>query len=348
MEVEFQVSKEDYIDYYKTHLKENFQKRIPIVAVLLFFVIASPNAEHFDLEKTVLFLLGYGLLLSTLFYFLPFLLFNNQLKKLIAADPGYSELRKWTIQEEGLKSEGTSSTSIRNWESLIKAQANKKYISITLVDKRFLMVPKSSFTSDAEATNFLGLIQTKIFKAQGLSNLTFNKSTGFYKKEKPPYAMGLLGFIPLVGAIVGVALILYGIIKYKDKWLIAIGVAGIAFSIFVYGSLFYYGEHGKVFKEGFAEMDKGTLNTLVKEIEFYKIQNGQYPDKLYQLNIKDQFTNLVDPLSSGKSQQFNYHLIGKKYQLFSSGIDEIPNTIDDIYPTLEIDTNKMGLIINDK
>lgn len=345
MEVEFQVSKEDYVDFFKTQLKENFQKRIPLVAVILFFAVGSVSTSNFDLLTIVIVIIGYTILLSLLFYFLPFLIFSKQLKKLIATDPGYSERRKWTIQDDGLKSEGESTTSIRNWESIIKVNANRKYISLTLVDKRFMMVPKSSFGSDTEATNFLGLIQNKIFKAQGLSNLTIDAS-GIYKKDKPPYLLGLLGFIPLVGAIIGVALILYGLIKYKDKLLVFIGAAGIAFSVIFYGSLFYFGERTNVFKTGFAKLDKRLLNDIVKEIEFYKMQKGAYPDSLEQLNTKDQITTINDPLiSEKKNSKFNYRHIGNKYTLFSSGIDEKPNTKDDIYPTLIIDTNKTGLII---
>lgn len=348
MEVEFQISKQDYIDYYKTQLKENFQKKIPIVAVILFFVIASSNTNHFFLVKTVLLLFGYGLLLSIGFYFLPFWLFNRQLKKIMASDPDYCQRKKWLIQDDGLKSESGSSTAVRNWESFTKVRSNQKYISLTLIDKRYLMIPKSSFISDAEATNFLGSIQTKIFQAQGLSTSRLNKSSVFYKTSKPPYAIGLLGFVPIIGAIVGIGLILYGIFKYRDKWLILIGIAGISFTIVVYSFLNYAGKKN-LFSDGFVNMDKRTLNSLVKEVEFYKVQNGIYPNRLEQLDIKDEFISTSDPLMMHeKNNKFNYHLIGNGYTIFSSGIDRIPNTVDDIYPTLAIDTTKMGLIINSK
>ena len=58
-------------------------------------------------------------------------------------------------------------------------------------------------------------------------------------QSKPPYLLGLLGFIPLVGAFVGMGLFLYGLIKYKDKWLMLIGIGGIAFSVVIYSTLFW-------------------------------------------------------------------------------------------------------------
>jgi hypothetical protein len=45
------------------------------------------------------------------------------------------------------------------------------------------------------------------------------------KKSKPPYLLGLVCIIPLVGAFVGFGLLLYGLIHYKDKWLSIIGAA---------------------------------------------------------------------------------------------------------------------------
>ncbi|MDB5005050.1 MAG: hypothetical protein JWQ34_3275 [Mucilaginibacter sp.] len=345
MEVEFQITKEDYIDFYKTQLKENFQKRIPLVAVILFFATSALYKDHFDWVKTIIVVVSYSLLLLVLFYLLPLFIFNNKLRKLIATDPGYSEPKKWIIEEDGLRSEGVLTTAVRNWESFAKAKVNRKYISLTLIDKRFLMVPKSSFASDTEATNFFGLIQAKIIKAQGSSNSTFDASSGIYKKDRPPYKLGFWGFVPLIGAIVGTALILYGIFKYKDKWLILIGVGAICFTIAVY-SFFNYADKRNLFSEGFVDMDKGTLNSLVKEIEFYKIQNGKYPENLMQLDIKNQLINVVDPLMSyNKNNIFNYRQIRSGYTLFSSGMDQIPNTKDDIYPTIPIDTSKMGLII---
>ena len=103
------------------------------------------------------------------------------------------------------------------------------------------------------------------------------------KKIKPPYLLGLLCLIPLVGAFVGIGLLLYGLIKYKDKWLSIIGVLGIVWTIAIYSTLIYSSKHSSIFKKGFADISQNQLNSLIKNIEFYKIQHGQYPDSLKQL-----------------------------------------------------------------
>ncbi len=87
------------------------------------------------------------------------------------------------------------------------------------------------------------------------------------------------------------------------------------------------------------------MNSIVKEIEFYKIEHGTYPDSLKQLNAKNEFLDIYDPVQGDNNAIFNYHRIGNKYTLFSSGLDQVPGTADDIYPSIKIDTSKIGLIV---
>ena len=85
------------------------------------------------------------------------------------------------------------------------------------------------------------------------------------------------------------------------------------------------------------------MNNLIKDIEFYKIQNGEYPKTLNDLDSYSIYDPTQD--SKGKNNCFNYKLIGDKYLLFSSGIDRIPNTKDDIYPEIcVVDSSKIGLL----
>jgi hypothetical protein len=90
------------------------------------------------------------------------------------------------------------------------------------------------------------------------------------------------------------------------------------------------------------------LNDLVKTIEFYKLQNGAYPDSLVQVETKDSFTSIDDPLQSFKTKKsipYQYHKVGNRYLLFSVGKDGVANTKDDIYPNINVaDTSKVGFI----
>ena len=174
------------------------------------------------------------------------------------------------------------------------------------------------------------------------------ETTTIPTKSKPPYLLGLLCLIPLVGAFVGLGLLLYGLLKYKDKWLSIIGAAGILWTIIVYSTLFYAGTHASVFTKGFEDISQMQLNSLVKNVEYYKLTHGRYPDSLQQLLEEDKLAPINDAaqgMKIKKSSYYNYEKIGDKYSLFSSGQDGITNTKDDLFPQVKItDSSKIGLI----
>jgi len=166
--------------------------------------------------------------------------------------------------------------------------------------------------------------------------------------SKPPYLLGLLCLIPLIGAFVGLGLLLYGIFKYKDKWLILIGAFGILFTVGIYSYLFYYMKHGELSKSGFREISQLQLNSLLKNIEFYKLQHGQYPDNLEQLLSDDKLAPISDAIQLAQQRQnsyYNYQKIDSVYKLFSSGQDGIPGNTDDLYPQITVNNSgKLGWI----
>jgi hypothetical protein len=146
-------------------------------------------------------------------------------------------------------------------------------------------------------------------------------------ENKPNYSMGWLCLIPLVGGIVGVVLVINGFIKYnRNLRMIITGIAGILFTVGIYGGMCLFGI-SKTGRSQFVVFAQSDLNALMKDIEFYKTQNGNYPDSLPQLKTKDDFLQIHDPVQvtgSSKTTMFNYQNTGKKYHLFSSGVDGIP------------------------
>lgn len=165
-------------------------------------------------------------------------------------------------------------------------------------------------------------------------------------KSKPPYLFGILGFLPLIGFFVGIILVILGITKYKDKKLTFIGIGCILFTVVAYSLLFYIGFVSDIGKKGWEQHAQMQLNSLPKYIEFYKLENGKYPDSLKQLESKNEFIFLSDPTQKSEKDSikyYNYKNLGDKYLLFSSGVDQKSNTKDDIYP--QIKTNeKIGWV----
>lgn len=157
------------------------------------------------------------------------------------------------------------------------------------------------------------------------------------KSAKHLYGRGWLGLIPLVGGFVGIGLIILGIFKYRDKKLIIIGAAALFFTVAIYSSMFYYFSYSDAGGKSFEMTSQLFLNGVVKELEFYKLKNGSYPDSLEHLPKNQGIFSIYDPLLSRrpgtKETKFNYRRTGDTFILFSSGLDRITNTKDDIYPT---------------
>ncbi len=158
------------------------------------------------------------------------------------------------------------------------------------------------------------------------------------KSGRHLYGRGWFGLIPLVGGVIGLGLIILGIFKYKDKKLILIGIGALSFTVIIYSSIFYTIQYSDSLNSRYTQISQEYLNSLVADIEFYKQQNGIYPDSLEELLQNNKYAQIDDPLLLRSFHEthtkFNYKRVDNSYVLFSSGIDKKPNTPDDIYPTV--------------
>jgi hypothetical protein len=171
------------------------------------------------------------------------------------------------------------------------------------------------------------------------------------------YVVGGLAFIPLIGLLFGIAAIVWGLVTNKSggKRVAALGASGIVLTVVLYGSLFYFGfvQRGGVYDDLRAKLVQSSLNSLVPSIEFYKIQNGRYPESLEQLQHslpKESFVSVYDssiPSFSGQPPYFYYERVdADHYYLRSVGPDGKPFTGDDIVPQITIPPNgKIGLLV---
>jgi hypothetical protein len=94
---------------------------------------------------------------------------------------------------------------------------------------------------------------------------------------------------------------------------------------------------------------KPQMDQLVKNIEFYKKEYGVYPDSLEQLTKDQQFLFINDSVQSYNKSKYGdkyiYKKAGAKYILFSMGVDGIPFTKDDIFPSAKyFDSTLTGLV----
>lgn len=179
-----------------------------------------------------------------------------------------------------------------------------------------------------------------------------------YEKPGPfPFVIAGLSFIPLIGVFFGLIAVIWGIIKNKSggKKIAFIGAGGILFTVVLYSALFYFGfvQRGGIYDKLRAKLSGANITSLVQSIEFYKTQNGQYPESLEVLQKslpKNSFVFIFDPADiklGGSSRHYYYELVDNDhYYLLGIGPDGKPFTEDDILPQVEVgEQSRVGLLI---
>jgi hypothetical protein len=160
------------------------------------------------------------------------------------------------------------------------------------------------------------------------------------------YFLALLAFIPMVGVLLGFICIIYGLIQRKRG---GIGVAGIGFagilcSLAVFGYLSRQLDHptGDFAKAQTQLLKTRILPDMVKQIEYFKIQNGKYPRLLEEVGPEARDT--VKLYEGNSLAKITYQLSPDRnsYYLLSAGIDGTPFTADDVFP--DISTDEMAKV----
>jgi hypothetical protein len=172
-----------------------------------------------------------------------------------------------------------------------------------------------------------------------------------------PFVIGGMSFIPVIGVVFGFVAIVWGLATKKagEKKLALIGGGGIALTVVLYSVLFYFGfvQRGGVYDDLRSKLSETTITSLVQAIEFYKTQNGTYPESLEMLKKSLPENSMVivfDPTYvklGGQPRYYYYELIDSgHYYLLGVGPDCQPFTADDVLPKIEVGTqSKVGLVI---
>ena len=341
MEIEFVESKDDYRQFYKEYFLNIFLSNIYSIVIFPLILAFIVGSNPFTLWKFLSTLIITASIFLWYIILNPFIKINRNLVK----HPIYDNLNNKRILitvENGLKLILIDKEIMLNWESIKSVVSLKRYLCIFLYDNRFILIPIDSFPNEALRINLIGLINSKL-------RTTIPKKEN---KSRPPYYLGLLCIIPVVGAFVGIYLIIIGAFKFKNKVLIISGLFGIILSLIVVG----YFTRDIVKQRNdlnksieIKHFTQQKLNALVKDIEFYNLIKNNYPESLLQLENIDPSVDIVDVLPLGKSNYrrniFIYEKINNKYRLFSIGPDGKPQTNDDIFPTImTTDSSRIGLI----
>jgi YcxB-like protein/type II secretion system (T2SS) protein G len=333
MQVEFQTTKEDYNKFLSFYFfKRNVATRLLFLILISLWIGCSGNVHPFNLSTFILQAFIGATLLFILFALAPYIIAKINFKKALQKK-FLTETKTILTLDEGITITSENENTFWKWETLNKAEILNEYLFVSLFTRKIYIIPLSFFASNNEAINFLGVIKNGIQKVRGKSK---------HRKIRNLYYWGLVGFIPNFGVIAGIVLIIKGF-QYNKMMLMLIGIGDILFTFFFWTFLFPSFNSG-----GFKDISQMNLTSLVKNVEFYKLQHGQYPDSLQQLLTDDKSAPIYDDIQAGmlkrKLPLYNYKRLGDKYVLFSSGLDGVPNTKDDFYPKINIDSSKIGLI----
>lgn len=93
--------------------------------------------------------------------------------------------------------------------------------------------------------------------------------------------------------------------------MLIVGLAGMLFTVFLFLGLFYYVRHSPSGVKNTVELVKLQLDQVVKDLEFYKLQKGSYPDRLVELMQPGSLSPIVDPFKH--HEKSNYHFNYKKF-----------------------------------
>jgi hypothetical protein len=166
-----------------------------------------------------------------------------------------------------------------------------------------------------------------------------------YKKEssKPTkyYFLSILCLIPFFGTIVGIVLVFISFFRFRNPRMTGVimlmTIIGVILEFIFFRKMENEIKYGNETGQQFSIFAADNLDTIAIKLQLYKNNHGEFPENLE--GLKKDYPNLliIDPLLSRNSEVhkfLNYYYFKKdsSYTLFSSGIDGIPNTKDDIYP----------------
>jgi len=317
-QVEFQTTRKDYLEWNNFRLKKALKNKLTLLIIISILAGAFARDGHFDWVKSLLTLILFPAAMILFFYLLSNGILIYKLYRLTLGQDNYKDPRILTITDEGLigTNSKTGNPNVFNWNRIASVYSTYNLVCIELSDRSTFVIPKRHFLPEDNERSFINAIESHLSK-----KVLWKKKEIISMQSKPSF-------------------------WYKNKLILILGAAGVILSIAIYISMSSFFDNA-FFKNGFAPFAQSDLNVLMKEVEFYKLQNGTYPDSLAQVYSKGEVPKYYDPTQSTNGHNgYNYQKIGNKYYLFSSGVDNIPHTADDIYPQMEpADTIKFGLIL---
>lgn len=226
------------------------------------------------------------------------------------------------IMENGIqyKTSNSNKEIFKPWSGFKQVYESKNFTYFIFNDGQYLFL-NNLINSKENILEFTTLVKEKIKLYQ----------------HKVPKSQIWLSFIPGIGLLFGLVIFIRGITDRNLKYfsigilsLMATAVGWIIFGIFMDASEKNSGSN--------KFNTKNNLNQIVKELAYYKLKNGKFPDTLDSLKMQNNFLILIEietnlnPFSDREIRDIYYENRDSTFVLRTLGADGKPFTEDDVLP----------------
>jgi len=283
MEINVELTKDEYQSFIrKYYLQRNWTKRIAILAIIavLLSVLMLLQMKDWGYYIFVYFVF-LSVVLMVLFFVLPYcVLYLQMLAKLKKIN---DEPLRWLfkLSETGAEIDGGQGNKFFSWRSLNTVIANDFIVFMPIGDPLYFIPLNSS----DDSAKLLELIRRCLKSPE-------NKAPN----PKLLYFLGVICLIPFIGGALGIVYIILAINPYKNKWIAAIGIAGLLVSGLVIYNIVQVNN-----KE--AEYEKIDPQAISKAVPKDYLQLLINSDKISSVETSN--TKLRSPITDFSYQQYH-------------------------------------------
>ncbi len=229
MQLEVKNTEDNYYEFFKSYyLKKDLIGRLLLLIIFsLLIATAKEINQPYVLSKVLIKFFITALFFVVFFSLLPYTIATIRFQNSIKTKP-LIQPQTIILIDDGIQIIARDEITFWCWETLNKAGIINRYLFFTLFTNRVYPIPLTSFASNDEAINFLGIIKSNIQKAKGDSKP---------RKIRNLYYWGLVGFIPNFGVLIGIILIINGL-KYENYKIISVGVIDVLMTVFFWLVIF--------------------------------------------------------------------------------------------------------------
>lgn len=163
MEINIDLTRDDYADYNKYYLfKKRLKRQIYLVIIVAFVIpLLIKTGRPFDLLNYLITVIFSGIIFGVL-YFGAMSLTMIWIKKLPSDKGSILGNKKFTITDEGLLEETETNKNLQKWKGIKSIETNDNSVFIFVDNIAAYIIPKRFFKDETEQENFIKTMEEKI------------------------------------------------------------------------------------------------------------------------------------------------------------------------------------------